>query len=236
MAPAAPEIVALESLSGNELLMELHDQRDALLAKIKTWQTTGKKVTKRLPAYVLAEKLVAQAAGLAEQVEWSATLTAIRANRALLDDPDPVATVLKAAANALRASITSAYKSHADEFTAQTTRISSSVAWQKITEEKRNSLLASAGVRQKTAPITESDEELLLALQSCSLANWQAQTDALAAQFDKALAAAIIEAEPKARRVMLATATIHDQTELDDWLNKSKTAIETALKDGPVIL
>jgi predicted metal-dependent hydrolase len=73
-------------------------------------------------------------------------------------------------------------------------------------------------------------------LQSSSLANWQSQTDALAAQFDKALAAAIIEAEPKARRVTLAAATIHDQAELDAWLNKSKTAIEAALKDGPVIV
>ncbi|MBW6486409.1 MAG: BREX system P-loop protein BrxC [Syntrophobacterales bacterium] len=145
MAPAAPEIVALESLSGNELLMALHDQRDALLAKIKTWQTTGKKINKRLPAFVLAEKLVAQAAGLAEQAEWSATLTAIRANRSLLDDPDPVATVLKVAANVLRAGLTSAHKAHTDEFTAQTTRISSSPAWLKITEEKRNSLLTSAG-------------------------------------------------------------------------------------------
>ena len=66
--------------------------------------------------------------------------------------------------------------------------------------------------------------------------NWQSQTDALAAQFDKALATAIIEAEPKARRIALAGATIHNQGELDEWLNKSRNAIESALKDGPVIL
>jgi hypothetical protein len=121
-------------------------------------------------------------------------------------------------------------------FVVQTARISSSPAWQKIIEEKRQALLSDAGALQRTAPTTGSDEQLLLALQSCSLANWRSQTDALAAQFDKALAAAIIEAEPKARRVTLAAATIHDQAELDAWLNKSKAAIEAALKDGPVIL
>ena len=89
---------------------------------------------------------------------------------------------------------------------------------------------------QRAAPATGSDEQLLSVLLSCSLANWQSRTDALTAQFDKALAAAIIEAEPKARRVTLATATIHDQAELDAWLNNSKIAIEAALKDGPVIL
>ena len=236
MAPSAPDVIALESLSGNELLMVLHDQRDTLLAKIKTWQATGKEITKRLPAFVMTEKFVAQAHGLAEQVEWSATLTAIRANRSLLDDPDPVSHVLKAAANALRTGLVHAYKVYNDMFVAQTARISSNAAWKKIPEKKRQNLLFSAGALQRTAPNTGSDEQLLLALQSCSLANWQSQTDALAAQFDKALAAAIIEAEPKARRVTLSTATIHDQAELDAWLNKSKTAIEAALKDGPVII
>ena len=236
MAPAAPEITALDSYSGNELLMALHDQRAALLAKIKRWQTTGKEITKRLPAFGLAEKLVAQAAGLAEQSEWSATLISIRANRSLLDDPDPVYHVLKAVANALRACLTIAHKTHTDMFVAQTARISSHAAWQKLPEEKRQALLSNAGAVQRTALATGSDEQLLSALESCSLANWQSRTDALTAQFDKALAAAIIEAEPKARRVTLAAATIHDQAELDAWLNKSKTAIEAALKDGPVIL
>jgi hypothetical protein len=236
MAPAAPEIIALEAYSGNDLLMELHDQRDALLEKIKSWQTTGKEIIKRLPAFGMTEKLIAQAVGLAEQAEWSATLIAIRANRSLLDNPDPVSHVLKAAANALRAALARAHKVHTDMFETQTARISSNSAWQKLPEGKRQTLLSSAGALKKPAPATGSDEQLLSSLQSCSLANWQSQTDALAAQFDKALAAAIIEAEPKARRVTLAAATIHNQVELDTWLNESKTAIEAALKDGPVIL
>lgn len=236
MAPAAPEITALESHSGNDLLMELHDQRDALLAKVNTWQATGKEIAKRLPAFALTEKLVIQAIGLAEQAEWSATLIAIRANRSLLDDPDPVSHVLKAVANALRAGLANAHKAYTDIFTTQTERINGNPVWQKLPEAKQQSLLSNAGAMQRTAPTTGSDEQLLSALQDCSLANWQSQTDALAAQFDKALSSAIIEAEPKARRITLPAATIHTQTELDAWLNQSKNAIETALKDGPVIL
>jgi hypothetical protein len=236
LAPAAPEITALESYSGNELLMALHDQRETLLAKMKTWQATGKEITKRLPTFGLTEKLVAQAIGLAEQPEWSATLISIRANRSLLDDPDPCSNALKAAANALRAGITHAHKAYAEMFVAQTARVGSHAAWQKLIEVKRQALLSNAGALQRTAPATSSDEQLLSALVSCSLSNWQSQTDALAAQFDKALSAAIVEAEPKARRVTLAAATIHNQEELDAWLNKSKIEIEAVLKDGPVIL
>ncbi len=236
MPPAAPEITALEPLSGNELLMALHDQRDALLKKIKTWQDIGKEIAKRLPAFGLTEKLVAHAVDLAEQAAWSATLTSIRANRSLLDDPDPVSHVLKAAANALRVGLTSAHKTHAAMYAAQSARIGGHAAWTKLEETKRQALLTSAGAIEKAAPAMVSDEQLLSALSSCSLANWQAQTDALSPQFDKALAAAIIEALPKARRLILSNATIQNQSELDAWLEKSKTEIQAALKHGPVIL
>lgn len=236
MPPAAPEITALESLTGNELLMVLHDQREALLKKIKAWQEIGREVTKRLPAFSLTEKLVSHAKSLAEQTAWSATLTSIRANRSLLDDPDPVSHVLKAAANTLRAGLTSAHNAHAVMYAVQSARIASQAVWTKLDEAKRQALLANAGAFEKAAPAMGSDDQLLSALQSCSLANWQAQTDALPAQFDKALSAAIIEAEPKARRIALTAATIHNQGELDAWLAGSKAAIEAALKNGPVIL
>jgi hypothetical protein len=35
---------------------------------------------------------------------------------------------------------------------------------------------------------------------------------------------------------MLAGATIHDETELDAWLDQARAEIEQALQDGPVIL
>jgi hypothetical protein len=53
----------------------------------------------------LTEKLVAQTVGLPEEDEWKGTFASIRANRSLLDDPDPVSNVLKAASNALRAKL-----------------------------------------------------------------------------------------------------------------------------------
>ncbi len=233
---STPELSALESHSGNDLLMELYSQRDALLANIKQWQARGKEIATRLPAFSLAEKLVAQAIGLAEHAEWSGTLASVRANRSLLDNPDPVSQVLKSAANTLRAKLATAHEAYTQIFAAQNTLIAAQAAWQKISEDKRQHLLASAGAVKRTAPAVALDEQLLSALQACPLATWHAQADALPAQFDKALSAAIIAAEPKAKKVTLTAATIHDQVELEAWLNKSKSAIEAALKDGPVIL
>jgi hypothetical protein len=42
--------------------------------------------------------------------------------------------------------------------------------------------------------------------------------------------------EPKAQRLVLPGATIHNATELDQWLAGARKQVEEKLKDGPVIL
>jgi hypothetical protein len=42
--------------------------------------------------------------------------------------------------------------------------------------------------------------------------------------------------EPKAQRLLLPGATIHDGPELDKWLSDVREQVQEKLKDGPVIL
>jgi hypothetical protein len=42
--------------------------------------------------------------------------------------------------------------------------------------------------------------------------------------------------EPKAQRVVLPAATIHNTTELDQWLAGVRKQVEEKLKEGPVTL
>ncbi|MEQ1762344.1 MAG: BREX system P-loop protein BrxC, partial [Pyrinomonadaceae bacterium] len=235
-APVPSAVHALDLKNGNELLQDLHDQREELLTSIKEWQTKGELISKRLNKFELAEKIVAQGSSLSGHAERNQTLADIKSNRSLLHEPDPVSGVLTSAANALRTALVDAHKAYARTFDEQTARGAGQPEWKKLSDEKRKQLLISAGAIERSAPVVETDEKLLSALEVCSLDNWRSHTDALPAQFDKALAAAIIEAEPKAKRLTLQSATIHDSAELDSWLQKSKADIEAALKDGPVIL
>jgi len=82
----------------------------------------------------------------------------------------------------------------------------------------------------------DTEEGLLAAVKARDLSGWQTLAEALPTRFEQALAAAIKESEPKARRVSLPGATIHDETELDAWLARARAEIEIALDDGPVIL
>lgn len=235
-SPQAPEVTALQGLSGNDLLFGLHEKADVLTQRIADWKAIADKIAQRAPAFSLAEQLLEQAAGIEGMDAEASTLEAIRTNRSLLDDPDPVSTVLKAVGTALRGALTRAQGRYAATLDAEQAKLDAHPTWSALPQSKQAALLQSAGINPLPVPSTDSDEDLLAALKARDLSAWQTLTDALPTRFDQALAAAIKEAEPKAQRVFLPGATIHDETELEDWLAAARAEIAFALEQGPVIL
>jgi hypothetical protein len=235
-APHAPEVKALKGLMGNELLRALHDAADHLTQRVTDWQAKAKQTQDRLPRFHLAEQLAAFAAALPGMDKEQATLDAIRANRSLLHDPEPAQAPLKSIASALRTALREAHQTHADTLAAEQAKLAAHPAWQALAADKQQAILAAAGIKSEPEPAMDADAALLQALRGRDLAGWQTLTDALPTRFAQALATAVKEAEPKARRVVLAGATIHDESELDAWLDQARSDIEQALQDGPVIL
>jgi hypothetical protein len=90
-----------------------------------------------------------------------------------------------------------------------------------------------------TPPATASigaDDEILAALRASTLADRRNLLDAVPQRFSRALDEASRLLEPKAQRVVLPKATIHDTGELERWLAGVHTHVEAKLRDGPVIL
>jgi hypothetical protein len=236
VAPNPPILAELGGLAGNELLLKLHHQTDTLTQYLTDWQATAKKIQARTPGYTLAGQLLAQASDLPGIDTQAQTLEAIRANRSLLDDPDPTATVLQAVATALRGALAQAQAQHAATLAAEQARLDAQPVWAALPEASRAELLRQAGALAQALPATGNDAELLAALQQRDLRGWRDLADALPTRCDQALAASIKAAEPKARRVTLPGATIHDQTDLADWFDRVRAKVEAALAEGPVIL
>ena len=234
--PVQTQWLDLDTKTGNELLLALHDRKDALLADLKKWQDLAMGIEHRTPGFQMCERLIAFTTGLAKHAEWHQQLADIRMHRALLADPDPVAPLQQAVGAALRQACTQAHEQFQSAYSVQQARLAQHNLWAKLSPDSRKNLLRTAGAVELPSPHIGTNAELLSTLEECPLANWHARTDALPAQFDKALNAAIKEAEPKARRVSLPAATIHNSEEMEAWLKNSRSAIESALKEGPVIL
>lgn len=242
--PPAPEkphslkLIEMEGLSGNDLLHRLFSEADGLTIEIENWTATAAELAKRLPGFSLAECLVASGveAGLPGMESLQGNLTSIRDQRSILDDPNPAATVLKTASGTLRSTLKVAHEEHEKRLAEEIGKLEVHPAWTSLPAEKRASLLAANSVVSRPEPVLDTEIAIRDALASCSLSTWQSHTDAIASRCQSALAAAIKESEPKARRVSLPGATIKTKEELDVWLANARTAIEETMKDGPAIV
>ena len=210
-APNPPVLAELNGLAGNDLLYKLHDRADDLAQSLTDWQAVAEKIDDRRPNYALAGQLLVYARDLPGMEALTQTLEAIRANRSLLDDPDPTATLLQTVGSALRGALAQAQTHHADTLAAELARLDANPVWAALRETDRASLLREAGAVAATLPAAATDTELLESVKRRDLRGWRDLTDALPTRCDQALAAAIQAAEPKARRVSLPGATIHDE-------------------------
>lgn len=237
-APKAPVLIDLEGLSGNDLLLRLHKEKDTLTDFVTAWQNTAKQITQRLPDFTLAEKLCehGEAGKLPEATETRAQLDAIKAARNLIDEPSPIAPILKSLGKCLRAELRQRHQDYQERYEKELSALESHQLWASLSPAEQQQHLCNAQFAPQPEPVIGSDSELLSALQSCHLDNWQTRIAALPTQAQQALTRAVKAAEPKAQHLNLPSATIKTNEDLEAWLASSRTAIEEALSKGPVIL
>lgn len=240
-APDQPQpaiLQVLAGLQGNELLHALHADSDQISSFITDWKELAKQVHERLPKYRIATELLqqAEAANLSDAQQARTSLDAIIANRALLDNPDPVLSVTTTLRTALRAALSGAVQQYDQTYQSELAKLGHQTIWSALPEQKKASFLQSAGVYSLKLPDTGSDEQLLQALRSKKISDYQLEIAALPSRCHKAFEAAAQEAAPKARRVTLPAAQIANAEDLETWLSKTKEVIEKALKDGPAIV
>ena len=228
----------LAGQTGNDLLFGLFSEAEPLTELVTKWTSLADRIAARKPDFDLAERLLAMAAaaGMDDVPAHAATLQAIRSQRSLLDEPDPVVPVLKALGAALRSALHAAYAAHRDTLAGELGRLEKQPGWTGLPAEQRTELLAAAKVCGRAEPITGTDAELLVSLQSCDLAGWQTHLDAIPTRCHAALAAAIKQAQPKAHRVALPAATLKDEAEIDAWLAEARSLLTKAIQDGPAII
>jgi len=236
VSPDTKDVRALQTLSGNAQLLKIHEQKDNLTTNLAAWKKNAEGITKRWPSWERLLEFLGFASGLLEAEACDKSIAAITEGRALLADPDPIPELSKQLATALRTALGKLQTDLAVAFKNGDDKLTASQVWSRLTDEQRSSLTATC---QLTPPAKESigaDDEILAALRARTLADRRNLLDAVPQRFSRALDEATRLLEPKAQRVVLAGATIHNTAELDQWLADARKQIDEKLKDGPVTL
>ncbi|MET4363471.1 hypothetical protein ABIB06_004065 [Bradyrhizobium sp. LB8.2] len=229
--PDTQNVVALQLLSGNAQLLKIHAKKDELTTKLADWKKNTEVIVKRWPAWERLLEMQAFANGLPEAEVCSKSIAAISDSRALLADPDPIPELIKRLTTALRAALSQLQDDLSAAFKAGDEKLATSQVWGLLNEEQRS---------YQPAPLVKemfgSEDEILAALRTSTLANRRNLIDAVPQRFSRALDEASKLIQPKAQRVDLPSATIQNEAELEQWLKNVRKQVEAKLKDGPVLL
>ena len=164
------------------------------------------------------------------------SITAITSARSLLTDPDPVPELTKQLATALRLELGKLQDELFIAFEGGEKKLKSSTVWGLLTEEQRTSLSTAYQLVPPQKSLFGTDNEILEALSTRTLADRRNLLDAVPQRFSRAIEEASRLLVPKAVRVSLPGGTIQNTAELDKWLTDVRQQVEVKLKDGPVIL
>jgi len=237
--PAAPALTGIEDIQrlvGNEQLVAIKDKAADLEAKIKDWQTISELVAKRKPVWDVVESLSSHAQGIAGADHHLEQIAAIRDQRLLLEASDPVAPLRIAIAGLLREAVNSTTAQYTSELESGLKSLDANDLWQKLSSGDQANIKTAVGLTPLAKPDITSDESLLAHLNTKSLNSTRTEMDAIPGRVQQAIERAAKILEPKVQHVTLERMTLRNETDVSDWLERQRTRLTEAVKQGPVLI
>lgn len=238
-APPSPaRLDELSSLVGNEQLLALYEAREELARWAQDWQERARRIEERLPRWETLQRLYEHARSLPVAADVGPQIEALRENRSLLADPDPVPPLLGKLAQALREALQGARSKYAARYEQKRRELEEHEAWKRLSPDAQAEILSRSSLSGVPEIAVGTEKELLESLEEISLEAWATRTDALPERFKRALAEAQRQSEPKAMMVELPPPpeTLRSEEELRAWLEEVERKLREAIKKGPVII
>ena len=132
MPPVAALVRRLQDLAGNQQIVDVAENSDALLASHKAWTEAAENARQRLPYWRQLEAFLRHARDLDVAANLKPQVDAVRSDRSLLSDPNPVPPLLSQVAAALRQAVSDAHRRLAAERVLQVCHLEASADWSKL--------------------------------------------------------------------------------------------------------
>ena len=229
-------IKEIENKEGNERLLEILRQKLLFQDKFTDWSAKAKMVSAREPKWNLLVELANHAPDEPEMELLKTEITAIRDNRLLLQEPDPVQPILNAITEKLILLLNRRKEMFNTLYDQKMIEIQADEYFKKLTPEQKHVILVNHQLLIKPVIKPLDALALLNQLQKASLYTWDTKIAALPGQFQSALEDAILLSAPQAKTYTLPRKTITSQADIDAYLAKLKTELENLLNQSSSII
>ncbi|MGS2724906.1 BREX system P-loop protein BrxC [Porticoccus sp. GXU_MW_L64] len=237
--PHKPDTALFDEIAGeagNSRILKLYEYKDEIEADIKDWQDKKEAITKRMPGWNQLKQLLALSRDLSFYSELENEVSALEHGRRLLEDPNPVDTLVKETTDNLRTSIQHRFDVYKEAYQKALIELETDTNWVKLDAAKQEELLGRRGVTQPQQPVLNGTDDVIDSLDACGLEQWSDRTAALISKFESAREEAAQLLLPKAVRASLPKRTLETETDIEQWLKDAEAEIKEKLKQGPVIV
>ena len=235
--PDAAPIRQLQQASGNALVIEVFDAQEQVEELCQEWSRREKAISQRLPRWDKAQRLIMHAQQLPIADELAPRLEAVKADRLLLDEPDPVLPIVKDLEEALRAALVTekaAFDAAREKGMAE---LSGDEMFRQLPEERRKAIVAKCGLSALDMPKVDTEDSLLKELDATSLSQWADKTAGLESRFERARQIAAAELEPTKVTLKPPKALLKTKPEADAYVESLRDEILKQIEAGhPVVI
>jgi len=237
-APSEPPVLeVLRGKAGNEQLAAVYEARDDLRQHVSAWKAAAATIAVRRPEWAHLTRLLAHAKGLPEATAAEPQVEAIRTGRTALAEPDPLRPLIDSLSEGLRRELTAARSALLAAHKSAIEALEATDEWKRLASTERDRLLRTHGLLAPSTPAVGSVQALLDALDAESLTQLRDRASTLPGRAQRAREEAAKLLEPKAVTYRPKAATLHNETELDAYLDDLRTQVLQHLSAGsPVII
>ena len=226
----------IENLDGNERLLRIVEEQEDLKLKNTEWNRKAKLVSSREPLWNLLSDLANQANDGVEMEQLKEQINAIRENRLLLQEPDPIQPKLTELTDKLKVALNKLKENYINIYDVKMDDLQTNEYFTKLEPEQKHTILYKHQILAKPEIKPLDSKALLNQLQKASLYTWETKIAALPGQFQSALDDAILLSAPKATSYSLPRLTINNQADIEAYIAGLKTELENLLKDSSSII
>ncbi len=236
LPPNVTEFEDIQRLVGNEQLVAITSKASEWEKTIKNWQATKVLVDDRLPKWGVVESLARHSAQLEDAKPYIDEIEAVKSERLLLDNSDPISGIRNGLAGILRKAILEKLIAHEEEFDAAVKTLDSNEIWSKIPAADQRSIKMTVRLRAPNKPEVSDDEALVGHLDQTPLSSAQSEIDAIQGRVAQAIEHAAKLLEPKVQSISLERSTLRDAAEVEAWTERQKKTLLGAVANGPVLV
>ena len=236
--PSTAYIDELRGYGGNERLLRVWEQRERLKTDHTEWLDCKQKIERRWPRWERLVHLLEQSAGLPEADEIREQADAIRDNRSLIAEPDPVRPLSERLSQALRERLLELHEELEKERLRCIGELVRLPEWHRVSDETKDDILRKVQLLPLPKPDVGDDDKLIAALQRTPLTTLAAARDAIPERMDRARAELLrLVHQDKVISVKLPGATIKTPEDVERYVAQVRqTLLEQLGTDGKTTL